>query len=178
MLVKRRPRLLLWGFMGTGKSTVGRRVAAARGVPFIDLDQTVATEVGEPLAAFFARDGYAAFRAVVARILRTWLAREGPYLVALGGGALLDEALRVEAKERTWVVALDAPPAVLAARLADEHAARPLLAEPADQPLEARIAARLATRRDGYDDAHERLDASGPVDEVADALIKMWRPNA
>lgn len=178
MLAKKRPRLLLWGFMGTGKSTVGRRVAAARGVPFVDLDAMIETDVGMPLVELFATEGEAAFRKVEARILRTWLEREGPYLVALGGGALLDEELRREAKERTWVVALDAPAAVLAERLASEHAKRPLLSEPADVSLEERIEGRLTARRAAYDDAHDKVDATGSLETVVETILRAWRPNA
>lgn len=178
MLAKRRPRLLLWGFMGTGKTTVGRLVAAARGVPFVDLDAMIETDVGKPLVELFASDGEAAFRKVEARILRTWLEREGPYLVALGGGALLDDDLRRAAKERTWVVALDAPASVLAGRLESEQTKRPLLAEPADLTLEERIEARLATRRTAYDDAHDKFDATGSRQSVVDAILRAWRPNA
>jgi len=178
MLAKKRPRLLLWGFMGTGKSSVGRRVAAARGVPFVDLDAMIETDVGMPLVELFASEGEAAFRKVEARILRTWLEREGPYLVALGGGALLDAELRREAKERTWVVVLDAPAAVLAQRLEAEQTKRPLLSEPPDLSLEERIEARLATRREAYDDAHDKVDASGRLEKVVDTIIRTWRPNA
>lgn len=176
-MAKKRPRLLLWGFMGTGKSSVGRRVAAARGVPFIDLDVMIETEAGKPLVEVFADDGEAAFREIEARILRTWLKREGPYLVALGGGALLDDALRKEAKERTWVVALDAPASVLAARLQGEHTRRPLLTEPADMTLEQRIESRMASRREAYAEAHDTVDATGPLEEVVDAILRKWRPN-
>jgi len=178
MLAKKRPRLLLWGFMGTGKSTVGRLVAAARGVPFVDLDAMIETDVGMPLVELFAKEGEAAFREVEARILRTWLEREGPYLVALGGGALLDDELRREAKERTWVVALDAPAAVLAQRLQSEQTKRPLLSEPPGLTLEARIEDRLASRRPAYDDAHYKVDATKSLEAVVEAILRAWRPNA
>ena len=88
-----RPRVVLIGSMGAGKTTVGGLVATALGVTFADTDQLVEAEAGKPVAEIFVDEGEAHFRALeraaVARALDT---HDG--VLALGGGAVLDPATR------------------------------------------------------------------------------------
>ena len=87
------PRVVLVGSMGAGKTTVGSLVAAALGVPFADTDHLVEAEAGKPVAEIFVDDGEQHFRALertaVARALES---HDG--VLALGGGAVLDEDTR------------------------------------------------------------------------------------
>jgi shikimate kinase len=87
------PKLVLVGAMGAGKSTVGRLVAAALGVGFLDTDEVVEREAGKTVAEIFVDDGEAEFRArerqAVAESLR---GHDG--VLALGGGAVLDPETR------------------------------------------------------------------------------------
>jgi shikimate kinase len=79
--------IVLVGFMGAGKSTVGRLLAARLGLPFADLDQVIEEQQGRPVRDIFAAGGEAAFRAVEHEALASFLA--GPDAVlALGGGAV------------------------------------------------------------------------------------------
>ena len=88
-----RPRVVLVGSMGAGKTTVGGLVAAALRCEFVDTDHLVEAEAGKPVAEIFVDDGEAHFRELertaVARALET---HEG--VLALGGGAVLDERTR------------------------------------------------------------------------------------
>ena len=78
--------LVLVGFMGAGKTTVGRLLAAKLGVPFTDSDQVIEDRAGKPIRQVFADDGEPAFRALEHQVIADLLA--GPDLVlALGGGA-------------------------------------------------------------------------------------------
>jgi len=87
------PVAVFVGVMGAGKSTVGAAVAAALGVPFADTDTIIEERAGKPIPEIFVDDGEAAFRAlereVVARSLETFGG-----VLALGGGAILDEGTR------------------------------------------------------------------------------------
>ncbi|HEY2576932.1 MAG TPA: shikimate kinase [Streptosporangiaceae bacterium] len=79
--------IVLVGFMGAGKSTVGPLLAAGLGLPFADLDQVIERQQGRPVRDIFAAGGEAAFRAVEHEALASFLA--GPDAVlALGGGAV------------------------------------------------------------------------------------------
>ena len=86
-------RIVLTGFMGSGKSTVGPLLARRLGWRFVDADEVIVADTGIPIAEFFARHGEAAFRerehATIAR-----LAEEDALVLALGGGAIETEALR------------------------------------------------------------------------------------
>src|SRR3954454_23474290 len=86
-------RLMLTGFMGSGKSTVGPLLAARLGWRFVDADDVLVAETGMAITDFFARHGEGAFRerehAAIAR-----LAGEDALVLALGGGAIETEATR------------------------------------------------------------------------------------
>ncbi len=64
--------LILTGFMGTGKSTVGRRVAEQLGRPFVDMDELIAARAGMSIPEIFARMGEPAFRQMEQRSARSW----------------------------------------------------------------------------------------------------------
>lgn len=165
------PPLLLNGFMGTGKSTVGRLVAARAGLPFVDLDDAIAEEAGESVPSIFATRGEPGFRALEAAALRRLLAAPGPRVIALGGGALVDPELRREAIERGCVVTLTAGPRTIAARTAS--GARPLLDGAPDR--EARIRELLAARAPAYAEVHARVATDGvEPDEVAARVLRAY----
>lgn len=139
------PRVVLVGLPGTGKSAAGRRLAKILAVPFADTDDLVEQATGRTVAQVFAGGGEAAFRAVEAEVVAEALASFGGVL-ALGGGALTTAATRERlAASGAPVALLDAPPAVLLARIGDAGS-RPLLrADPA-----ARLAALAAERDPTY----------------------------
>lgn len=106
------------GFMGAGKSAVGRALARALGLPFADTDELIVASAG-PIAGIFAREGEAAFRAVERDVTVTAaaLAVDEPVVLALGGGAVLDAAVRAALRRLPHVVWLTAPASVLWARV-------------------------------------------------------------
>lgn len=169
-----RPVLLLNGFMGTGKSVVGRRVAERAGVPFIDLDRAIEARAGKSVAALFRDAGEPAFRALEAEALQRALETPGAdrgRVVALGGGALLDVTRRREALGRAFVLTLLGTPETLVQRTGGS--ARPLLAGAAD-PV-ARIRELLAARADVYAEAHARVVTDGrSLDAVVEAVLAAW----
>ncbi len=101
-----RPALVFVGFMGAGKSRAAREAAAALGVAVHDADALIEAELGEPIEAFFDREGEAAFRAVEEQVCVGLLETADGGAVALGGGALGSERVRA-ALARHVVVLLD-----------------------------------------------------------------------
>ncbi|GAC1340409.1 MAG: hypothetical protein NVSMB26_28490 [Beijerinckiaceae bacterium] len=85
--------LVLVGMMGSGKTTVGRRLALRLGLPFVDIDHEIVEAAGMPIADIFARHGEAHFRDGERRVIARVLAG-GPGVVATGGGAFMNEATR------------------------------------------------------------------------------------
>ncbi|MBD0837819.1 MULTISPECIES: shikimate kinase [unclassified Streptomyces] len=119
------PVMVLVGPMGVGKSTVGRLLAERLGVGFRDTDDDIEAEQGRTIAEIFVDEGEAAFRAVEKRTVRQALA-EHDGVLALGGGAILDEDTRaLLAGQRVVYLSMDVEEAVKRTGL---NAARPLLA--------------------------------------------------
>ncbi len=136
-------KVVLTGYRGTGKTTVGRLAADRLGLPFFDTDALVEARAGRPIPAIFASDGEAGFRALEREICAGLAVVEG--VIATGGGAVLDpgnvEALRRGAR----VFLLEGPPEELARRCAPGD--RPALTT--FSPLDE-IRAVLAARADAY----------------------------
>ena len=123
-------KLYLIGMPGSGKTTLGRTLAAHFDLPFLDLDAAIVERAGQPIPAIFKQHGEAWFRQLEAEVLRTVAARPGPLVLATGGGTpcFYDNLTVLNASGLT--VWLDVPEAVLVARLAAtaETSSRPLLA--------------------------------------------------
>ncbi len=122
----RRRTIALVGLMGVGKSSVGRRLANALGLPFRDADAEVETAAGRSISEIFAALGEPAFRDGERRVIVRLL--EGPpHVLATGGGAFMNDETRAFIKARAVSVWLKADLEVLARRLGRKDS-RPLLA--------------------------------------------------
>lgn len=165
----RRRVLLLWGFMGAGKSVVGRRLAERLAVEFVDLDDRIEALAGMSVSQLFASKGEAAFRGLErAEVLRV-LDALGPRVVALGGGALVEPRLREVALERAFLVVLGATVDTLVQRTRGNG--RPLLA----QAPEVEIPRLLAQRARAYAEAHVTVRSDGrSVEDLAADLAHLW----
>lgn len=119
-------RIFLVGFMGSGKTEVGRLVARDLGVPFVDLDAAIAAEAGMTITQLFQTEGEAAFRARESRALRAHTT--APDLVlATGGGALLSDENRQLLRKRGKTVWLNPSFETICRRLSPEaRSNRPL----------------------------------------------------
>ena len=102
--------LVLVGFMGAGKSSCARSLAAELGVEAFDSDRQLEAELGEPIESFFDREGEPAFRAREEELVLRLLQRQDAEVVALGGGAPGSEAVREALRDHT-VVYLEVEPA-------------------------------------------------------------------
>ena len=124
--------IALVGLSGVGKSSIGRRLALALGMPFRDADAEVEAAAGRPIAEIFEQYGEAAFRDGERRVIARLLA-EPPHVLATGGGAFMHPETRALIKEKAISVWLKADIEVLARRVSRKDN-RPLLAgrDPAD----------------------------------------------
>lgn len=147
--------IVLTGFMGTGKSTVGKEIAARLARQFIDLDELIAQRAGKSIAEIFATEGEAAFRERESAACQEVKVPAG-LVVAAGGGAVLDARNAAALGEGGLVVCLDADAGTITRRLAGQDG-RPLLSGP-DRP--ARIGALLAQRTGAYAAIARHLDTS------------------
>ena len=159
--------ITLTGFMGSGKTTVGKVLADFLGCPFLDLDELIVKKAGKSIPEIFEQDGEPAFRLLEAKLLRQTVEKytENTAVLALGGGAILAPASAAILHEKTVCIYLRATLDTLLQRLAGETAGRPL--------ADASLAARLAAREPIYEaTAHVIIDTDGLApDEVADEII-------
>jgi shikimate kinase len=119
--------IVLVGLMGSGKTTIGRRVAARLSRPFVDADEALEAAAGRSVADIFGADGEDAFRDLETTVLEDLVADSEPQVVASGGGVVLRAANRARLRgDDITVVWLDAEPAFLASRI-ERKAHRPLL---------------------------------------------------
>ncbi len=159
--------IVLAGFMGTGKSSVGRRLAARLGREFVDTDALIEQEGGTSITRIFADRGEAEFRAREKRAVAVAVGEDGR-VVAVGGGAILDRENLAAMKAGGPVVCLTARPEIVLARVAHDTG-RPLLQGP--QPLET-IRGLMAERADAYARADVTIDTSDLTpDEVIETLL-------
>lgn len=119
--LKRTPGIYLCGFMGCGKSTVGRALADALGWQFVDLDEEIERREGMTISEIFEQRGEPAFRDIESRVLREQVrAVEGgrPRVIALGGGAFVREENFTVLSHNGVTVWLDCPFEIVQRRLA------------------------------------------------------------
>ena len=147
--------VVLVGMMGSGKTTVGRRVAAQLERPFFDADAELETRSGRTVREWFAEAGEEAFRNAESATLAALLDHPEPAVIAAGGGVVIRAENR-DALEAPFVVLLDAGPAFLASRVA-RKSHRPLVDEDPRGTLE-----RLHRERGAW--YREVADAIVPVE--------------
>src|SRR5580698_1126337 len=138
--------VVLVGMMGVGKSSIGRRLAARLGVPFIDADTEIEKAAGMSIPDIFARHGEADFRNGEARVIARLL-DSGPQVLASGGGAVMNADTRAAIKAKGVSIWLKAELDVLMRRIAKRKHERPMLHT--DDPAET-LRQLLITREPFY----------------------------
>ena len=159
--------IALTGFMGSGKTTVGRIVADALGCPFLDLDEVIVKKAGRSIPEIFEADGESGFRRLEKQALEKTVAKyaESTVVLALGGGTVTIPGAVELLQQKTLCIYLQAPLETLEARLEGQKDGRPLAG--------GGLAERLSAREPLYQKAaHVVLDTDGlTAQEVADEII-------
>jgi len=161
--LKKTPGIYLVGFMGSGKSTVGRLLAEILGWDFMDLDEQIERLAGCSIREVFEQQGEAVFRDIEHNALRAQADQVScgrARVVALGGGAFAFERNRQATADAGLSVWLDAPAEALWERVqAETH--RPLAQD------QASFNALLDSRREAYSHADLHVDALQPPEAIA-----------
>lgn len=164
--------IVLLGMMGAGKSALGVRLADALSLPFIDADTEIEKAAGKSIADIFEEHGEAAFRDGEHRVIKRLLS-DKPLLLALGGGAFINDATRALVKEKAISIWLDVPLDELVARVQKKPDKRPLLI---GQDVRAKLNELMESRGPVYAEADLRVDVGGGThDEATARLIKAIR---
>jgi shikimate kinase len=166
--------LYLVGFMGTGKSTVGRAVAQKLGFALLDSDHEIERQQGKTIPDIFAQDGEPAFRAME----REFILRGHPVqrtVISCGGGLVVQPGMLALLKERGVVVCLHASIETILARTARQRN-RPLL-EVADP--DARVRTLFAQREPIYRQSGTLILTDGrPLTDITAHVMRAWRRDA
>jgi shikimate kinase/3-dehydroquinate synthase len=165
--------IVLVGLPGSGKTAVGRRLAARHGAEFVDLDDRIEERAGRPIPEIFAGDGEAAFR----HLERRAVADLGPAgvepailrVISPGGGAVVDPRNRWALYRGRVPIWLDVPPEVLAQRLRRSPTVRPLV-QGGDPRARIR---QLSVAREQFYGAATRVNGLAEIGSVVDAVERL-----
>jgi shikimate kinase len=163
--------IVLVGFMGTGKTTVGRELARRLDFEFVNTDDLVEEMAGKTIPELFTADGEQRFREIERSAVAALAGREG-MIVSTGGGAFAFPENRQALEELGLTVALAASPKTLVARLgASASTERPLLAGAASERLEQLLAERAPL----YAKARHTVRTDDKdVSEVVEEVVGLW----
>lgn len=167
--------IVMTGFMGTGKTTVGRLVAEKRRMKFDDVDNQIEKLEGRSVADIFARSGEPAFRRAEKAAVEELSSRDN-FVISAGGGAILDAENRERLSKNGILVCLRAKTGTILERLKDDLT-RPLLQ---GEDREAKIERLMRERQTVYDLCPVQIDTDGKsINQVAEEIIQkvtpLWR---
>lgn len=165
--------IVLIGFMGTGKTVVGQRLASVLGVPFVDTDALIEARTNTSIPSLFETRGEKSFRAIEKEVIQSLLDRERS-VIATGGGAVIDPDNFDVLKCLGTIVHLSAPASDILARTGGDAAVRPLLA--GEDPLE-RIRSLQRERSPVYGRADYEINTSGHTVEETVEIVLAWIHN-
>jgi shikimate kinase len=172
--LKRSPGIYIAGFMGSGKTTVGRMLADRLGWDFVDLDAEIEIEEHTKIAEIFEQRGEIAFRRIETAMMRKWvrkIERGMPTVVALGGGAFVQPGNFDLIENHGISLWLDCGFEDIQRRLDAERAHRPLARDP------EKFLKLYLDRREGYSRADFRVDGSCEATVAVEAILALplWK---
>jgi shikimate kinase len=160
----RADKLYLVGFMGAGKTSVARALGRRIGWRVEDIDERIESRERRPVASIFAQNGEPYFRAAERSILHELLP-ERNVIVATGGGTFVDPDNRIAMLADGAVAWLDVPLTRILDRVPPDGR-RPLAGD------REQMEQLFARRQVAYGQAHVRIDAARPIDEVVERLLE------
>ena len=163
--------LAIVGFMGTGKSTVGRKVAHGLQFEYVDTDALIEEQTGMRISEVFAQAGEPAFRKMERAVVESFASCEN-HVIATGGGLIVDSENRESLRRHAMLVCLWASPGAILRRT-QHNTHRPLLQ---DSDPKARIAELLTEREPHYRQADIIINTElRPIREVVQQVIHQFR---
>lgn len=173
-MTSRDRNVIITGFMGTGKTTVGRRVADLLRRPFIDMDAVIEKRAGMPIKEIFDKEGEGRFREMEAALCRELGERTG-LVIATGGGALVSEANRQVLADGGLAICLGCREDVLVGRLG-RGASRPMLA---GDNMGRRVRQLLTERLSAYQQIPFHVETADKTpEEVAQEVVALAKGRA
>jgi len=168
--MKKHPNIVLVGFMGTGKTCVGKAIADRLKMTFVDMDDIIEEREGKPIPRIFAEDGERHFRSLERKLV-TELSSETGRVIATGGGIVLNPDNTRDFARTGLVACLSATPEAILDRVAQDTN-RPLLAV---NDKMKKIVDLLELRRSFYEAIPHQINTTAlSIQEVADKIIFLY----
>lgn len=147
--------------MGSGKTTIGKQLARAMELPFIDLDEAVSKGESRSIDTIFSMEGEVAFRGLERKYLKQITEQLGDFVMSTGGGTpcFYDNMLYMKSHGRTVYLQMDVP--TLVHRLANSNTERPLLKGKGEEELHQFVKLHLEERKDFYEESDLIFPAIG-----------------
>lgn len=173
--MKLKKHIFLTGFMGSGKSTIGKKLATRLQVKFVDTDDRIEASYDVEIKKIFRDHGESRFREYEESILDEIIEKEKPAIISLGGGTLLSQKNLTKVLSTGVLIYIKSSPIEIWNRI--KHSTRrPLLRKEGEEWTREmyleRIAQLMKEREQGYNQAHLLLDRDGKeVDEIVEELL-------
>ena len=164
-------KIILIGYRGTGKSTVGRLLGERLHVPVWDSDPAIELQTGKTIAEIFTQDGETAFRDLEVKVIADFL-RQDSFVLATGGGAVLREETRQRFRQSGHVVYLTAEPQTILQRIQRDKNSVTMRPNLTSLPPLEEIIAVLEKRRAVYEaTAHQTVETEGKsIEQVVEEI--------
>jgi shikimate kinase len=166
--------IILTGFAGTGKTTIGEKLAARVGFPFVDMDWLIEEREGRTIPEIFAEEGEPFFRQRESKLCHEIRNGWRGHVVATGGGTLVDPANLALLSEHNLVVCLDCTLEVIWQRLS-QATDRPLLNNPDMEQKRAQLRSLYQQRQPAYARIEHHVDTSTrPTEDIVSDIMRIW----
>lgn len=163
------PNIILTGFMGTGKTTLGRLLAKRIGYVFIDTDSLIEEQIGQTITELFQTQGEAVFRKLEAELVEELAQKEG-LVIATGGGLVLNPKNVATLSKTGKIICLTASSEEILARISNQKGIRPLLQEKDPQ---AKIIELLQHRAATYQQFSQLSTSKQTLEQLIDNILKL-----
>ena len=160
--------------MGSGKSHIGKKLSAAMGFGFVDLDDCIELHANQSISAIFNKKGQAAFRHKEQTVLQKTENMERTVIATGGGTACFFDNMKWM-NEHGITIFLDAPVSLLVERLLGEKEKRPLLKGKSDEELGMYIDTKMKERAGFYEKAQFKCNVDGSADEIVQYLTAYFK---
>ena len=167
-------KILLLGYMGSGKSAVGQQLAEVLTIPFYDLDQEIEKELKKTVSEIFQKKGELFFRKTENNVLVQLLASKENYVLALGGGTpCYGNVMKlIQEREDVKSIYLHTSLEELTKRLYPERKKRPLIAHlETEEALNDFIRKHIFERNFYYNQADSKVQADAPVNKIVSEIV-------
>ncbi|MBX3164288.1 MAG: shikimate kinase [Bacteroidetes bacterium] len=151
--------IFLTGFMGSGKTTLGKATAKLLQLPFVDLDEYIEAKEGKSIQEIFREEGEKSFRELEEIYLGAICERSSTHLIALGGGTICNDRNLQLAQSKGLLIYLELSVKNLIERLKDNMEKRPMLKEVPIETWEHYMGYVLDARKKYYEQSHIKINA-------------------